>query len=583
MSARAAAAAALYVAPDGNDQNAGTLAQPFKTIAFAVSKAHPGQSIYLRGGVYNQAPILTGSGLAGHPITLANFQAEKPIIDPGFASQYGLRLQGCGYVTIRGLEIRNLKDAPADTHNMGAIVLSRSRSGEAPHHCIIEGNTIHHIIGGRKAARGILAEAGDHLIIQNNTIYDIVGHPESMGIYASSSTDTLIRRNLVYLCDKEGIRLITYKTDTSSLIEGNIALSCHFGIDLNSCWTPRTTTLSDNFCGWNWSVGSMPKHTDNAVVAHNTFYANQHAGLDIHGGNEGNNDRPVVKNNLFSHNYSGFWLLDEEITQEQVDYNFYDQPNSILGLWNWGAAEQPRTLGQLRKMSGARRTLHGPYDLHGKEGDPLFVNPAAGDFRLQQKSPAAGSADDGQDMGARAEILTGVGADQSYGLGHIPDLGELKLRVESFSSEKKITDTATPFRPLTTGLAADATDGAELTYWQVDLASDPARELVLRLPGNQPLTLTYLTLTKYHGADDYFYKDFELFVDDGSGHWAALPQPPEHPFTGYRGNNNGETWRLPPHTRARRLKLHLLSGYGKTIRLPEIRLYALPPLPAPKP
>src|SRR5205823_3846647 len=42
----------FFVSPTGNDNNPGTLSQPFYTIAKAISVAAPGSLIYVRGGAY---------------------------------------------------------------------------------------------------------------------------------------------------------------------------------------------------------------------------------------------------------------------------------------------------------------------------------------------------------------------------------------------------------------------------------------------------------------------------------------------------------------------------------------------------
>nr|WP_202424333.1 hypothetical protein [Duganella levis] len=47
-----AQAATYYVAPGGNDSNAGTLAAPWQSIARAQTAAAPGDTIYFRGGDY---------------------------------------------------------------------------------------------------------------------------------------------------------------------------------------------------------------------------------------------------------------------------------------------------------------------------------------------------------------------------------------------------------------------------------------------------------------------------------------------------------------------------------------------------
>ncbi|GIH09558.1 silent information regulator protein Sir2 [Rhizocola hellebori] len=73
----------LYVAPSGNDANAGTLAAPLRTVQRAVDLAQPGYTIFLRAGTY--APTtnvqLVKSGTSSQPITMTNYNNERAIID----------------------------------------------------------------------------------------------------------------------------------------------------------------------------------------------------------------------------------------------------------------------------------------------------------------------------------------------------------------------------------------------------------------------------------------------------------------------------------------------------------------------
>src|SRR5215471_8729200 len=66
----ARAATTLYVATNGSDSNAGSLAAPGGTIA-------------VRGGTYALTTNIqiTRSGTAGAPLTLTNYQSEKVVID----------------------------------------------------------------------------------------------------------------------------------------------------------------------------------------------------------------------------------------------------------------------------------------------------------------------------------------------------------------------------------------------------------------------------------------------------------------------------------------------------------------------
>ncbi|MFD1147950.1 carbohydrate-binding protein [Saccharothrix hoggarensis] len=74
---------ALYVAPNGEDGNPGTLAAPLRTIQRAVDLAQPGHTIHVRGGTYAPATNiqLLKNGTATRPITLRNHNGEKVVID----------------------------------------------------------------------------------------------------------------------------------------------------------------------------------------------------------------------------------------------------------------------------------------------------------------------------------------------------------------------------------------------------------------------------------------------------------------------------------------------------------------------
>ena len=68
----------LYVATNGSDQAAGTLAAPLQTIQAAFNKASAGDSILLRAGIYREAVALKNkSGRDGAPITLKAYQIGR--------------------------------------------------------------------------------------------------------------------------------------------------------------------------------------------------------------------------------------------------------------------------------------------------------------------------------------------------------------------------------------------------------------------------------------------------------------------------------------------------------------------------
>jgi hypothetical protein len=80
--ASTASAATYYVATNGSDSNSGTISQPFRTIGKGTSNLKSGDTLYIRGGTYNE--IILGydvpAGASGAPTTIAGYQNENPTI-----------------------------------------------------------------------------------------------------------------------------------------------------------------------------------------------------------------------------------------------------------------------------------------------------------------------------------------------------------------------------------------------------------------------------------------------------------------------------------------------------------------------
>ncbi|MBC8871332.1 MAG: right-handed parallel beta-helix repeat-containing protein [Planctomycetes bacterium] len=554
------ASPAFFVAPDGKDTNVGSQQSPWRTIQHAVKQAEPGVTVYVRAGVYEEGVKVEKSGTQDKPIVLASFPGERSVIDGRFRTQYGLLVTG-RHITVRGLEIRNCTGHPG-RYGVGGMTVFPGANN-----CLMERNIVHHIIGGEHAAIGISCTGVKDATIQNNTVYYVAGHTESMGMKIDQCQNANVRRNLVYFCDKEGIRLIRTETKERDLVVGNIAIFNHFGIAPNNCYNAQTVLVRSNFCGWNWARGMLPKHHENLVLEHNTLHGNAWSALGMWGGPTGNNHSTVVKNNLFSHSKLMEWrLMDADLDSESVDYNFYHSlPGLLVARFSWANSAACRSVEDIREKTGKVGTVNGPYEVHGKQGDPGFVNPQKGDFRLGPDSPARKAADDEKDMGAVETELTEVGASREYGLSRIPDLGWLKTAVEAFSSE---TDK---------GRAGNAVDGARETYWEADLEADPKPEIVLRMPGGALHELTYLILIKDGRPPWAFYRAFEVYVRDEANTWTRVPEPPEHPFAGYGGLCNGQVWALPKGTTARAVKIRILSGHKDIVRIPEIWIFGNEP------
>lgn len=73
-------AAELFVAPGGNDTHPGTREQPLATIQAGVNRLQPGDTLFLRGGVYREAVTFSTGGAPGKPLTIRACRGEKAIV-----------------------------------------------------------------------------------------------------------------------------------------------------------------------------------------------------------------------------------------------------------------------------------------------------------------------------------------------------------------------------------------------------------------------------------------------------------------------------------------------------------------------
>jgi hypothetical protein len=130
---------ALYVAPDGDDANPGTFAQPLRTVARArdIVRTKNGAmtadiTVYLRGGTYPQTSTLTfanaDSGSGGFYVKYVAYAAERPLLTGGQPikgwkvsdAANNIYAANAGMAAFRQLYVNGVKAIRARSPNLGA-------------------------------------------------------------------------------------------------------------------------------------------------------------------------------------------------------------------------------------------------------------------------------------------------------------------------------------------------------------------------------------------------------------------------------------------------------------------------------
>lgn len=70
-------------ARQGSDSHDGSRSKPWRTLQHSVEQLRPGDTLYVRGGLYYEHVYLTRSGTAESPIVIAAYPGELPIVDGG--------------------------------------------------------------------------------------------------------------------------------------------------------------------------------------------------------------------------------------------------------------------------------------------------------------------------------------------------------------------------------------------------------------------------------------------------------------------------------------------------------------------
>jgi hypothetical protein len=395
VSPRSARAAGniYYVATNGSDSASGSQSAPWKTIQKAATVARAGDTVYVRGGTYNEKVVVQNSGSAGNFITFSAQPGETVTIDVSGVNmtediQGGFTISEISYVQVIGFRVVNSKSTG-------------------------------------KGGFGIVCYMSDHCVIKNNYTYNTY----HSGIIVRSSANVTVDGNEVELANNDGSQeMITiarseFVTVTNNHVHhGGPGNNGGEGIDVKN--GSHDILVKGNRVHHVSRAGiyvdAYDEYTYNITIEGNLVYANERSGIAIEAENNGSllKNVSIINNIVYSNVRTGIILGDWGyghlenifIVNNTVAENGIGNGHGGIGLWN-GRAKNVKAVNNILSGNGSftieaqgtplseitiSHNLFDGFRNGGNEergtnyvmGEAGFTNASAADFSLRAASPA---------------------------------------------------------------------------------------------------------------------------------------------------------------------------------------------------
>jgi len=363
-----------YVSTTGNDGNAGTQAAPFRTVARAAKALSAGDTLLLRGGVYNENVAISASG--GY----ATGQPNRPI---------------------------TVKAYPGETPSLRAVSGgSTLRLDSGITDWVIDGLTIG---GSSITVAGIFVNGADQVTIKNCRLDSTLpqrGSSQLDGILVDGNSDDVLIKGCVF--DQPIFDQIELINGNGIQIRENEFVGCYRHCIQQHGNPEKPTVIADNyFHDMTVIEGALFLYVGTAGtrVVNNVF-------SNITGSASTSWAIVVLRSGLISVENNVFYHVDSSAIQLLEYTNFGSYRNNIFMncgrgiLFNSSATPGGTARGavvdynifynngtdiELRDSEPFWHPATG--NCMGSSCNPLFVNAAGGDFRLQAGSPAIDAGD----------------------------------------------------------------------------------------------------------------------------------------------------------------------------------------------
>jgi hypothetical protein len=447
---------AHYVSTSGNNANPGTSTSPWRTIQYAAGKASAGDTVYIRGGTYNESVTVEVSGSStGGYITFQSYPGETAILDgtgltvPTSGNNGLVNIVDHSYIKIVGLEIRNYVASNTSQVPVGIWISGASNNIQ------ILSNHIHNIANiahsGNANALGLgvygtnPTAAISNLAIDGNTLDHLtLGASESLAVDGNvqnwSITNNVIHDNNNIGIDAIGFEGVSSNAATDQARNGTIsgntvynisaygnpAYGNSFGADAIYCDGCTQVTIERNVVhNSDFGVEVASEHANKLSsyvnVRSNLIYANNVAGLTIGGydSSRGGTDHCNFVNNSFYNNdtqntgsgefqiqyYSTNNVFKNNIVYagtQDLFINGYTSSSGISSDYNLyfaadGASASTWTWKGLSITGFPAYVTSSVNDRHSTFANPQYASLTTPDFHVAAGSPAVGT---GIDLGS---------------------------------------------------------------------------------------------------------------------------------------------------------------------------------------
>jgi len=426
-----------YVSSDGNDNNPGSMDQPWRTIQKAADTLTAGETVHIRQGVYREQVIPNNSGnsVDGY-ITYAAYPGETVTIEGDgipLGTWDGLfHIESRSYIKVSGLRLLNAAHNGGDQYSGHSIDGIRTQGSD---HVIMEHNYIYNTVScgiGIWSSHDVVADGNEIVLACNG------GSEEALSV-AGSYNVNIINNKVHDTFDSpyggEGINIKAGSHDVN--VTGNYVYDhpkLAFGVD---AWTTPTYNIRFwNNTAINTSYGFILESeqggtTTPPAAAYNLWVYNNVA-IDVSGAAYalppwGESNRGPVRDAYYINNVAyncgvGFWSRHADVWNITIRNNIFSQNSHPICIPS-GTEPQFTVDHNIIHASGSSCSdLWGEFTFVYYPGtdylttNPSFVNPAANDFHLVSGSPAINN---GSSLYAPADDRDGVSRPQ--GAGH--DIG----------------------------------------------------------------------------------------------------------------------------------------------------------------